>query len=127
MKIYHAMHTKLYKVSLLGFNIMGNSSFDHVSCDKCLNLYYNETNMRWPIKDHIMSLNHHISKQGIPTITIVLNQLSYILTLKVSNTVIRDNFLHIRSSCACREESTCNTLLINNCQFKDIGACLINC
>ena len=42
--------------------------------------------------------------------------------LKVSNTVIRDEFLDIRSSYACREECTCNTLLIANCQFKDIGA-----
>ena len=121
VKIYHDVHTKLHKVSLLGFNIMGNSSLDHVSCDNRLKLYYNETNISWPIKDHTMSLNHYKVMQNFLAIDVKLNQLSYTLTLKVSNTVIRDRFfLHIKSSYPCREEYTCNTLLITDCQFKDV-------
>ena len=112
VKIYHDIHTKLHKVSLLGFNILGNSSLDHVSCDNYLKLYYNEIHIRWPIKDHMMSLNHYKVLPNFRAIHVELNQLSYTLTLKVSNTVIRDNykfFLRIRSSYRCREEYTCNT------------------
>ena len=121
VKIYHKIDTKLHKTSLLGFNIIGNSSLDHVICDMRLSLYYNETNMSWPTKDHvIISLNHYKIKQNFQPLAIELNQLSYTFTLKVSNTVIRDTFLDIRSSNPFREK--CSTLIITNCQFKDLGS-----
>ena len=122
VKIHHNTDTELYKVSLLGFNVMGNSSLDHVTCDMRLNLYYNETNMSLPIQDPIVSINHYRIQQKFCVITIVLNQLSYGLTLQVSNTVIRHEFLDIRSSYASREKY--NTLVIANCQFKDLGTLL---
>ena len=117
VKIYHNMQTKVQRTSLLGLNIMGNSLLNHLTCDECLYLYYNETNMTWPIKNHIMSLNHYNSEDDIifnNEIHITLNQFSYALTIQVTNTVTIDAFLRMASRAV-----NCSKLVITNCQFKD--------
>ena len=117
LKIYHNMQTKVQRTSLLGLNIMGNSSLNHLTCDECLYLYYNETNMTWPIKNHMMSLNHYNSEDDLifnNEIYVTLNQSSYAITLQVTNTVTRDAFLHMVSRAV-----KYNKLVITNCQFKD--------
>ena len=120
VKIYHNMQIQVQIVSLLGLNVMGNSSLDYLTCDERLYLYYNETNMTWPIKNHIIFLNHYNSEDDLIfnyEICVTLNQSSYALTLQVSNTIVIDAFLRMVSRHVCAVK--CNTLIINYCQFKD--------
>ena len=115
VKIYHNMQKNLTRTSFLGLNIMGNSSLDYLTCAECLYLYYYETNMTWPIKNHILSLNHYNSEDDLIVnneIHVTLNQFSYALTLQVTNTVTRDAFLHMVSRAV-----KYNKLVITNCHF----------
>ena len=65
---------------------MGNSSLDHVTCDKQLFLYYNEINVT--LKVHIIYLNHYNIEQNFTgvhaaALSVTLNQFSYTLTVQI--------------------------------------------
>ena len=106
------------KVSLLGINILGNSSLDHLKCNKPLILQYNEANVT--VKHQRISLNNFSIEENYfnsaAALNITLNQSSYTLTVEISNTVAKNYFLSMQSSYACAVK--CNEVIINQCQLK---------
>ena len=107
-----------HKVSLLGINILGNSSLDHLKCNKPLILQYNEANVT--VKHQKISLNNFSIEENYfnsaAALNITLNQSSYTLTVEISNTVVKNYFLSMQSSYVCAVK--CNEVIINQCQLK---------
>ena len=92
VQIYHT-HKK-YEISLLGFNIMGNSYLSHITCDEQLYFHYNETNTT--INNQVIFLSHYNIMDnftGRYAVYVGLNQSSYSLTFKISNvTSVKNTF-----------------------------------
>ena len=92
VKIYHDIY-KEDRISLLGINILGNLSLDHLTYDKILQLCYNETKVA--TSKHKIFISNCESFNGTYAIQITLKQFSYALTFQVSNMIV--NTIHIVS------------------------------
>ena len=92
VQIYHTHHWSKYKMCLKGFNVIGNSYLDYISCDKLIYFDYYETNTS--LDNQVISLDHYnivgnFTDSDASTIYIELNQFSYSLTFCVLNTNTR--------------------------------------
>ena len=121
VQIYHTHHWTKYRMCLNGLNVLGNSYFDHVSCDKQIYFHYTETIA--PLHyNQVISLDHYnivgnITDSYTSAIYIGLNQFSYSLTFQILNTnpkTIQERFLEVQA----KFRSKC-TIIITNCQFND--------
>ena len=122
LQIYHThQQWPKYGISLLGFNIMSNSYFNHITCDSSLYFLYNETNAI--INSHNIFLDHYNAMGNFTghsqyAIYVELNQFSYSLTFQISNVNLKkfqNLFLYVQANCT----DKCNTIIITNCQFND--------
>ena len=113
--IYHDIHV----ISLLGFNVLGNSYFHEIKCQE-MYFYYNETTVKTQnhniLIDSVHVTNHFKSEYGI---YLNMSQYSYEITLQVVNTTIqqlrRSSFLWAISNSSTNK----NRVSINKCQFHN--------
>ena len=115
MQIYHTHHWSRYESCLKGFNVMGNSYLDYISCDKQIYFHYNETIA--PLDNQGISLDHCDIVGNFTdscAIYIGLKQFSYSLTFHILNTnpkQIQGTFLEVKAKIS-------NTIVITNCKFN---------
>ena len=113
--IYHDKNT----ISILGFNILGNSCFNAITCQE-IHFYYNEIAVK--AKSHnilvnsFLVTNHFKSEYGI---YLNMSQSSYEIILQIVNTTVqqlkRSAFLFAISNSL----ANINTLLIYNLKFHN--------
>ena len=113
--IYHTRHV----ISLLGVNILGNSSLHDITCFE-MHFYYIETATK--AKEHNISVNRYYTLntfRGKYGIYLDMSQYSYKVTFKLLNTLIqklkRSTFLHAISN----NSAIQNTVFVINCQFTN--------
>ena len=93
VQIYHTHYYSKYENCLKGFNLVGNSHLDYISCDKQIYFDYFETNTS--LDNQVISLNHYnivdnfTNSYYTSAIYIELNQFSYSITFCISNTNTR--------------------------------------
>ena len=115
--IYHDEHA----VSLLGFNVLGNSYFHEMKCHE-MHFYYNETTVKAKYHNIIINsfhaTNHFKSDYAI---YLDMSQYSYDITLRVVNTNIqqlrRSSFLWAISKFNISVNQ--NSIFINECHFHN--------
>ena len=112
VKIYHDMY-KEDRIALLGINILGNSSLDHLTYDRILQLYYNET--KEAAKYHKIFISYGESFNGTYAIQIALNQFSYALEFQISDMIV--NTIYMKSY-ASSVKKLSNALVITNCKCQ---------
>ena len=111
-------HLKIYKYkfySLLAINVLGKSHFSHISCHNIW-LHYNETNVE---KNNTTFLIDHYQTQndnkGIYLIKLSMQQVSYKVTVQLSNITIKHKSNPFISVGFMSKESV---LIIANCSFQ---------
>ena len=123
LKIYHLsyQHRRIHGTSLLGYNMMGNMYFSHITCDEQLRFYYNKSNVTGT--DHVISLEYysimHVENftQTDYAIHVELSDFPNSIMFQISNTNIKSYFVEVKSKCTVK----CNTIVFTNCQFDDLN------
>ena len=116
VQIHHTHHWSNYIICLKGFNVMGNSYLDHISCDKQIFFDYYETNTS--LHNQNISLDHYNTVGNFTdrcAVYIGLRQFSYSLTFHILNTSpkqLQGSFLEVNSLKS-------NTVVIANCLLND--------
>ena len=114
----HIYHDRVV-ISLLGFNVLGNSYFHEITCQE-MRLYYNETTVKAQnhniLIDSFHVTNHFKSEYGI---YLNMSQYSYEITLQVVNTTIeqlrRSSLLWAISNSSASQ----NRVFIYKCRFHN--------
>ena len=117
VQIYHTQHRSIakYENCLKGFNVIGSSYLDYISCDKQIFFDFYEANTS--LDNQVISLDHYNIVGNFTdscAIYIGLRQFSYSLTFHILNTnpkQIQGSFLEVKASSS-------NTIVITNCQFN---------
>ena len=119
IQIFHTHQWSQKGICLKGYNVMGKSYFNYISCDKQINFDYYETNSSF--HDQMIFLDHYNILSNFTdrcAIYVGLNQFSYTLTVHILNTnpkQIHKRFLEVQS----KSLSKSNTMVITNCRFID--------
>ena len=119
IQIYHIHYSSKDGMCLKGFNVMGDSYLDHISCDKQMRFDYYETNTS--LNNQMIFLDHYNIVGNFTdrcAIYIGLNQFSYSLTFHILNTNakrLQGIFLEMKA----KHSLFPNTIILANCRFND--------